>query len=226
MTDKNHKNPGIVLLSEDVLNPESNIQESYGEDGKNLFLEGVFMQANKRNRNGRIYKTEDMKRICEEVNEKIERGEQVLGELDHPAERFSVQLDNVSHSIEKLYLENDNDVKGRIRILNSCKGPKVRNLIEQDKIKPGVSSRGAGKVNKDGIVESFKFSTIDIVYQPSCRQAVPVSITEAMEIMSSNDYQVYKEMQDYEEGYMKGNKEAEDKLVESITNLIKKGFIL
>ena len=142
------------LLTE-VLNPnQANLQESK-TDGKNWYLEGIFMQSEAKNGNGRIYPKSVLTEAVARMNDKMANGYTVLGELEHP-EALTVNLNNVSHVIESFKWEG-NDVIGRAKILDTPKGEIVKALLKEG-IKLGVSSRGSGSTkHQDNItlVESF-----------------------------------------------------------------------
>jgi hypothetical protein len=149
------------------------------EEGKNLYLKGVFLQGAQKNRNGRVYPTSEIESAVNKVLETIKSGGEVLGELDHPA-NLEIRLANVSHQIVEMHMEGDNAI-GKALILPTPMGNIARNLLES-KIKIGVSSRGSGHVNEStGMVEDFDMVTVDIVATPSAQQAYPTSVYEQME---------------------------------------------
>lgn len=159
----------------------SGILRESSSDGKKLYLTGIFMECENKNQNGRIYQRTEMQREVDRVNAKIAGGESVLGELDHPKNRLEVHLENVSHDIKELRLDDDNIVYGKAEILPTPKGNIARSLIEAG-IKIGVSSRGSGSVNSKNIVEDFSLSTVDLVATPSVRTAIPASIWESLQL--------------------------------------------
>lgn len=149
---------------------------------KNVYLTGVFMQAERKNRNGRVYP----KRILEPalqkyVTEQVETG-RAVGELGHP-EGPTVNLDKVSHKLCELYWDGDN-VMGKALILNTPMGNIVKGLIEGG-VKLGVSSRGMGtlaRINGSlSVKEDFILNTIDIVQNPSAPEAFVNGIMENYE---------------------------------------------
>ena len=168
------------LLTE-VLNPnQANLQESK-TDGKNWYLEGIFMQSEAKNGNGRIYPKSVLTEAVARMNDKMANGYTVLGELEHP-EALTVNLNNVSHVIESFKWEG-NDVIGRAKILDTPKGEIVKALLKEG-IKLGVSSRGSGSTkHQDNItlVESFNLITVDIVATPSAPDAFPTSLQESLD---------------------------------------------
>lgn len=158
------------------------------EDGtKSVFIEGIFMQAEKPNRNGRIYGKGIMERELEKyqtlINEK-----RSLGELGHPPNP-SINLNQVSHLITNLRFEG-NDIYGKAKILDTPMGKIAKNFIEEG-VRLGVSSRGLGsvKLNKEGVNEvqdDFHLATVDIVADPSAPDAFVQGIMESAEWILEN----------------------------------------
>lgn len=170
----------------ETLNPTTaNLQESV-KDNKHWYLEGIFMQAEKKNGNGRIYPKSVLTETVEKISDKMSKGYNVLGELEHP-EVLTVNLNNVSHVIESLGW-NGNNVIGKAKILDTPKGEIVKALLKEG-IKLGVSSRGSGSTTfKDDItlVESFNLITVDIVATPSAPEAFPTSLQESLDSIYNN----------------------------------------
>lgn len=170
----------------ETLNPAiANLQESKKDD-KHWYLEGIFMQAEKKNGNGRMYPRSVLTEAVERMSDKMSKGYNVLGELEHP-EALTINLNNVSHVIEGLRWDGDN-VIGRAKILDTPKGEIVKALLKEG-IKLGVSSRGSGSTTyKDDItlVESFNLITVDIVATPSAPEAFPYSLQESLNNIYSN----------------------------------------
>lgn len=170
----------------ETLNPTvANLQESV-KDNKHWYLEGIFMQAEKKNGNGRIYPKNVLTEAVEKMSDKMSKGYNVLGELEHP-EVLTVNLNNVSHVIESLGWDGNN-VIGKAKILDTPKGEIVKALLKEG-IKLGVSSRGSGSTAfKDDItlVESFNLITVDIVATPSAPEAFPTSLQESLESIYNN----------------------------------------
>ena len=152
--------------------------------GKNMFIEGIFMQADKPNRNGRIYPRHIMEKEVSRYQSLISE-KRSLGELGHPANP-TLNLDKVSHLISDLRFEG-NDVIGRAKILDTPMGKIAKNFIEEG-VRLGVSSRGLGslKMNKQGVNEvqdDFHLATVDIVADPSAPDAFVQGIMENREWM-------------------------------------------
>jgi hypothetical protein len=158
------------------------------EDGsKSVYIEGIFMQAEKANRNGRMYGRGIMEREVQKYQELINE-KRSLGELGHPPNP-SINLNQVSHIITGLKFEG-NDVFGKAKILDTPMGKIAKNFIEEG-VRLGVSSRGLGsvKLNKEGVNEvqdDFHLATVDIVADPSAPDAFVQGIMESAEWILEN----------------------------------------
>jgi len=158
------------------------------EDGtKSVYIEGIFMQAEKPNRNGRIYGKGIMEREVQKYQELINE-KRSLGELGHPPNP-SINLNQVSHMITGLKFEG-NDIYGRAKILDTPMGKIAKNFIEEG-VRLGVSSRGLGsvKLNKEGVNEvqdDFHLATVDIVADPSAPDAFVQGIMESADWILEN----------------------------------------
>ena len=159
------------------------IVEENEKGEKDYFIEGVFMQADIKNRNGRVYPKEVMKKEVDRyVKEFVEKG-RAFGELGHP-DGPTINLDKVSHMITKLE-EDGSNFMGRAKILSTPNGQIVRNLIN-DGAKLGVSSRGLGSLEQRGgahyVKGDFQLATAaDIVADPSAPEAFVEGIMEGVE---------------------------------------------
>ena len=166
----------IERLSHKQANVKSRIVE--GDDGgKNMFMEGIFVQGNVKNANQRVYPVSEITKAVESVQKKIEEGFPVLGECDHPPE-LTVNVDRVSHIIESMWMDGPNGY-GKLKIVPTPMGNIIRTLIESGATL-GVSSRGSGEVGHDGNVSNFEIVTVDIVAQPSAPDAYPKAIYEGL----------------------------------------------
>jgi len=154
---------------------------------KTLVIEGVFMQADSKNRNGRIYEKASLEKAVEKyVVEQVKQG-RAVGELNHP-EGPTVNLDKVSHKITDLHWQG-NDVVGKASILKTPMGKIVEGLLEGG-VKLGVSSRGMGSlVQKNGasyVGDDFMLATVDIVQDPSAPSAFVNGVMEGVEWVWDN----------------------------------------
>lgn len=145
--------------------------------GKTLFLEGICIQGDIKNFNGRVYPTDQIRAAVSQINESIARDNGVPGELDHPQE-LQIHLDRVSHSIVKMWMDGPNGM-GKLKLLPTPCGEIARTLLTSG-VKLGVSSRGSGNVDHGGRVSDFEMLTVDIVAKPSAPSAYPIPVYEAL----------------------------------------------
>ena len=154
---------------------------------KQYAIEGVFMQSEAKNKNGRVYEKAVMEKAVDKyITEQVKTG-RAVGELNHP-EGPTVNLDKVSHKINDLHWQG-NDVVGKASILKTPMGKIVEGLLEGG-VKLGVSSRGMGSlVSKNGaqyVGDDFMLSTIDIVQDPSAPSAFVNGVMEGVEWVWDN----------------------------------------
>ena len=163
------------------------IIESKEGGGKSYAIEGVFAQAESKNRNGRIYPRAIMenavgKYVTDQVSQK-----RAVGELNHP-EGPTVNLDKVSHLITQLEFKG-NDVIGKASILDTPNGKIVKGLLDGG-VRLGVSTRGMGSLeNRNGtmyVKDDFILNTVDIVQDPSAPAAFVNGIMEGVEWVWNN----------------------------------------
>lgn len=166
------------ILVEHLNAAQGNIITEAVNDGKNVFLSGIVMQADVQNRNGRIYPLSEMAAAVNSMRESIKEYGGVFGELDHPADRISINLDRVSHVITEVYMDGSN-VMGKMKILDTPVGLIAKELAKSG-VRYGVSSRGTGVVS-EGLVSNFNLQTIDLVATPSAQGAYPTTMFEALE---------------------------------------------
>ena len=181
---------------------DSNLQvitEKRKDGTKEYAIEGVFMQADQKNRNGRIYEKDVLESAVEKyVTEQVKTG-RAVGELNHP-EGPTINLDKVSHKITELKWQGS-DVVGKASILNTPMGKIVEGLLEGG-VKLGVSSRGMGTlVNKRGtsyVGDDFMLSTVDIVQDPSAPGAFVNGIMEGVSWVWDNGILKAQEIEEIE----------------------------
>lgn len=156
------------------------------DDKKELFIEGIFLQAEKKNRNGRVYPINVLKPVVEKYIDNYVNTNRAMGELNHPTSP-SVDPKNASHLITDLRLEG-NDYLGKAKILDTPVGNIVRGLIEGG-VNLGVSSRGLGSL-KEGtgsyrgskvVQNDYYMVTVDIVSDPSAPDAFVNGIYESVD---------------------------------------------
>ena len=172
----------MKLITEEVTNVKI-ITEGKGAN-KKLYIEGVFLQGEIKNRNGRMYPIETLRREVDRYNEQFVGKGRALGELGHP-DGPTVNLDRVSHKITSLVQEGNN-FKGKAQILNTPMGKIASSLLDEG-VMLGVSSRGVGslKMTNEGhkiVGEDFMLATAaDIVADPSAPDAFVSGIMEGKE---------------------------------------------
>jgi len=166
-----------ILLVEDLTPVQTALREQRTASGE-LFLNGIMMQSELKNGNGRVYPLAEISRAVDEAAKRIAEGNPIMGELNHP-DVLSINLDRVSHIITEVRMDGNNAI-GKMKLLNTPTGQIARGLIEGG-ARLGVSSRGTGNVNESGAVSDFAFVTVDIVSQPSAPDAYPNVVREAME---------------------------------------------
>ena len=169
----------MKLITEEIEQVEVIVENRNGK--KNLFIEGVFLQGEIKNRNGRMYPMETLAREVGRYNENFVEKGRALGELGHP-DGPTVNLDRVSHKIVSLK-ESGNNFIGKAKILSTPMGKIASNLLGEG-VKLGVSSRGVGSLNKTNegysvVGEDFTLATAaDIVADPSAPDAFVDGIME------------------------------------------------
>lgn len=158
------------------------ITEAKDDGKKNYFIEGIFMQGDVKNRNGRIYPSETLEKEMARYQKEFIDPKRALGELGHP-DGPTINGDRVSHLITDMRREGS-DFYGKAKILSTPMGEIVKSLLDEG-VKIGVSTRGLGSVKeKDGVMEvqkDFHLSTVDIVTDPSAPNAFVNGIMENRE---------------------------------------------
>jgi hypothetical protein len=149
-----------------------------GKGGKSLYMVGKFLGGAQVNENGRVYPAHEIKNAVADLNETVNGGNSILGEVDHP-EGLNINLDRVSHMITKMWMEGA-DGYGKLKIIPTPMGQLVSTMLESG-VKLGVSSRGSGNVSEStGHVSDFKIVTVDVVAQPSAPGAYPKAVYESL----------------------------------------------
>lgn len=146
-----------------------------GQGGKDLYMQGIFIQGGVKNQNQRVYPVNEITNAVKTLKEKISGGYTVLGEADHPDD-LNINLDRVSHMIMDMDMRG-NDGIGKLKMLPTPMGNICKTLLENG-VKLGVSSRGSGNVDGSGHVSEFEIVTVDIVANPSAPEAYPDPIYE------------------------------------------------
>jgi hypothetical protein len=172
----------MKLIREEVESVKFLVEQKNGK--KSLYIEGVFLQGDIKNRNGRMYPMETLRKEVARYNESNIQSGRALGELGHP-DGPTVNLDRVSHKIVSLKESGSNFI-GKAKILSTPMGKIASSLIDEG-VKLGVSSRGIGslQMNKEGcniVGNDFMLATAaDIVADPSAPDAFVEGIMEGKE---------------------------------------------
>lgn len=166
------------ILIEELSPSQCGIIRESSADGKNTWLNGIFMQSSIKNRNGRLYPINEIANAVKTAQSRIKETNGIFGELDHP-QTLSIGLDRISHVITEIQMSGNN-ATGKAKLLPTPMGNIAKTLAESG-VALGVSSRGAGEVNEDGGVSGFNFITIDIVATPSAQNAYPTTVIESLE---------------------------------------------
>jgi len=178
----------MKLISEYAENKiEFLITEDKKTGKKNYAIEGVFAQAETKNRNGRIYPMPVMEKALGKYNnDQVTKG-RAVGELNHP-EGPTVNLDKVSHKITELKFQG-NDIVGKASILNTPMGEVVKGLLDGE-VQFGVSTRGMGSLSqRNGVAvvnDDYILNAVDIVQDPSAPSAFVNGIMEGVEWVWNN----------------------------------------
>ena len=171
----------MKLITETIENVKLITEEKNGK--KLLYIEGVFLQSELKNRNGRMYPFSVLDREVKRYNEEYVKSKRALGELGHP-DGPTINLDRVSHRITDLRAEGNNFI-GKAQILDTPIGNIAKNLLDEG-VQLGVSSRGMGSIQKSEdcnvVADDFMLTTAaDIVADPSAPDAFVNGIMEGKE---------------------------------------------
>ena len=186
----------VKLISEEIQDVEYICEQK--EDGKkNYKIKGVFMQADIKNRNGRVYPMEVLNKEVRRYNKEYINEKRAFGELGHP-DGPTVNLERASHMITRLYPDGKNFI-GEAKIMSTPMGEIVKTLMDEG-AKLGVSSRGMGSLDqKNGanyVRDDFYLATAaDIVADPSAPNAFVEGIMEGKEWVWNNGSLVEAELE-------------------------------
>ncbi len=183
----------MKLITENIEDINVLVEENNGK--KNLYIEGIFLQSEIKNRNGRVYPYDVLNREVQRYNEQYVKSGRALGELGHP-DGPTVNLDRVSHKIISLKSEGSNFI-GKAQVLDTPMGKIAKSLLEEG-VRLGVSSRGMGSLEERNganyVRDDFMLATAaDIVADPSAPDAFVNGIMEGKEWVWENG--VLKEQQ-------------------------------
>ena len=189
------------------------ICEADEESGKkDYYIEGIFMQAEQKNRNGRVYPEKTLMKEVKRYNKEYVTNSRAMGELGHP-EGPTVNLERVSHLIKEMKVDGNN-IMGRAKILDTPYGQIVKNLIDEG-AKLGVSSRGMGSLKKNDagineVQEDFMLAAVDIVADPSAPDAFVNGVMENKEWVWANGVLQPREIEVMQEELSKSDRRKND----------------
>ena len=171
----------MKLIKEDLVEVRYLVETVNGK--QEHFIEGIFMQAEKKNRNGRVYPKDILSKEAERYNREYVQKNRAFGELGHP-DSPTINLDRVSHMITKLYPDGNNFI-GKAKILDTPNGKIVKSLLDGGATL-GVSTRGVGSLKPQNgyqvVQDDFHLATAaDIVADPSAPDAFVCGIMEGKE---------------------------------------------
>ena len=187
---------GTVKLFSEAVEEVEYITEAKENGGKNYKIKGIFLQADIKNRNGRVYPMEVLEKEVARYNKKFINEKRAYGELGHP-DGPTVNLERVSHMVTELYPDGKNFI-GEAKIMETPMGKIVKNIMDEGG-KLGVSSRGMGSLDqKNGanyVRDDFYLATAaDIVADPSAPNAFVEGIMEGKEWVWNNGALVEAEL--------------------------------
>jgi hypothetical protein len=216
----------MKLITEMTENVEFLVETNEDTGKKSHFIQGVFMQAEQKNKNGRVYPFGIMENEIKRYGKEYVSKKRALGELNHP-QGPTVNLDRVSHMITELKMVG-NDVHGKAKLMDTPMGKIAQNLVSEG-ASLGVSSRGMGSLKMNdstGINEvqnDFLLSAVDIVADPSAPGAFVNGIMEGKEWIWNNGIIVEQKIEQYKKIIEKtGSRELEEMAMKSFTDFLSK----
>ena len=186
----------MLLITEVNDNVNLVTEEVNGE--KQYHIDGIFMQAEQKNRNGRVYPQKTLMKEVQRYNNEYVKTNRAMGELGHP-DGPQLNLERVSHLIKELRVDG-NDIYGRAKILDTPYGKIVKDLVKEG-VKIGVSSRGMGSLKQvngvNEVQEDFNLAAVDIVADPSAPDAFVEGIIEGKEWVWENGILTARRIESY-----------------------------
>tara|TARA_B100000614_G_scaffold110907_1_gene99437 strand:- start:68 stop:718 length:651 start_codon:yes stop_codon:yes gene_type:complete len=215
----------MFLISEHQSDEISLVEEKDKNGQKHQFIEGVFLQTNMKNRNGRVYPMNIMEKEVNRYNKEFIEKNRAYGELGHP-DGPTINLERVSHMITSLKKDGDNFV-GKAKIMSTPMGNIVKGLLN-DGAKLGVSSRGMGSVQQKNdaqyVQKDFMLATAaDIVADPSAPDAFVDGIMEGVEWINESGVFKAVEIESWKDQIRQTKqRQLEEKKLEIMKNFLSK----
>ena len=213
----------MKLITEQIEDVKILTEEKNGK--KLLYIEGVFLQSELKNRNGRMYPFSVLDREVKRYNEEYVKSKRALGELGHP-DGPTINLDRVSHRIVSLKAEGNNFI-GKAQVLDTPMGNIAKSLLGEG-VQLGVSSRGMGSIQKSEdcnvVADDFMLTTAaDIVADPSAPDAFVNGIMEGKEWVWANGILKEREVAKYQRYINNGSRlELEERVLQSFEHFLGK----
>ena len=209
----------MKFIREYVENIDPVIVENKETGDKDYFLEGIFLQGNKENKNNRKYPVAILEKAVKEFNKDYVSKKRSFGELGHP-NGPQINLERVSHMITEIKKDGNNFI-GRAKVMDTPYGNIVKNFIKEGCML-GVSSRGLGSVNdKNMVQDDYKLATVDIVADPSAPDAFVEGIMENHEWYVENGIYKVREIEEMQDEINKSSKyELQEKKIELFKKFI------
>lgn len=167
------------------------VEKNANEDQK-IFITGPFMMAEKKNQNGRVYKLDEMVKEVNRYTSDMIRTRRAIGEMNHP-QSIEVNPVNACHMVTELK-QQGNYFVGKSQVLNTPMGKLLQSLIK-DSVQMGISTRGLGNIAESTDtkhVSNFHLICLDVVHQPSVKDAMLESVMESREWMLGADGRVFE----------------------------------
>jgi hypothetical protein len=167
------------------------VEKNANEDQK-IFITGPFMMAEKKNQNGRVYKLDEMVKEVNRYTSDMIRTRRAIGEMNHP-QSIEVNPVNACHMVTELK-QQGNYFVGKSQVLNTPMGKLLQSLIK-DSVQMGISTRGLGNIAESSDtkhVSNFHLICLDVVHQPSVKDAMLESVMESREWMLGSDGRIFE----------------------------------
>lgn len=186
---------------------------------KELFIEGIFAQAETKNRNGRVYPQKIMESAVKTYVNEYVSSKRALGELSHPENRPTVKPELASHLVTEFRMDGNN-VMGKAKILNTPQGQIVKGLLEGG-VKLGVSTRGLGSVTEKAgstyVGDDYTLMAVDVVSDPSGIDCWVNAVNESQDWMITDDGRIVEEIRKE----LKKQKLTEDKALAMFSKFLR-----
>lgn len=215
--------PGKLLIETTGYNDLEYLTEGVGDrSSKKYFIKGAYMQANVKNRNGRIYEGKILFPEVDRFNKEKVLTRRATGALDHPLSNSTVLLKDACHLITELKIDGD-IVYGKSEVLDTDTGRTLKVLMDAN-VQVAISTRGVGSLTETGIVgDNFRLLTADVVQDPSCQIAFVESVFESQDYIIQNDQLIAVNMETLKKDLAKnGSKNLYNDINSFLTRLSRK----